>query len=102
MIFEDCHVTFQKIDNEEYNYCIYILNCNRDEEDEQNQDDEYFIPIRREMIIFKYQIQAASSQAVGFQWKFEDSWLQLQFEQGIDAELFEQLVCNLIFQTNYR
>lgn len=97
MIFEDCSVTFQKVNEDIFNYYIYLQNKQQDKEDEQNQEEEYYIPIRSNMIIFNYSVQVGTSQAIGFQWKFEDSWLQLQFDEGIDAQLFQTLTCNLIF-----
>ena len=52
-----------------------MQNKHVDKGNEQNQEDEYFVPLKKGMMVYKYMLKAGGESAVGFQWKFEDSWL---------------------------
>lgn len=89
LIFEESVVSFGQEQSDELSYYILVSNKNQERGNEQNQEDEYFVPLKKGMQVYKYMLKADGESAVGFQWKFEDSWLQLQFYDTLDSELFQ-------------
>ena len=79
MIFEDCYITFMKDYDEDYKYLIQVDNKNKDNND-QNQDNQFYLIIEEHMVIEKFINRLRNQNIIGFQWKFEDCYLQLLFD----------------------
>jgi len=65
--------------DEDYKYLIQMDNKNKDNND-QNQDNQFYLIIEEHMVIEKFINRLRNQNIIGFQWKFEDCYLQLLFD----------------------
>jgi len=65
--------------DEDYKYLIQVDNKNKDNND-QNQDNQFYLIIEEHMVIEKFINRLRNQNIIGFQWKFEDCYLQLLFD----------------------